>query len=131
MNEKKPNINSKLRICFDLDGTICYTKKENEKYEDVLPIPGAIETIKNLKKEGWYIVISTARNMRTYEHNIGQVNAFQTKIIVDWLNKWEIPFDELWQKPHVSIFVDDKAIEFKGDWQEIKKRIYKLSEDTE
>lgn len=118
------NINSKLRIAFDLDKTICHLKKPNEKYEDVIPLPGAVETIQELKKSGWYIVISTARNMRTFEHNVGKVNAIQTKIIVDWLTKWEIPFDELWVKPHVSYFVDDKAIEFTS-WNKFKKDLPK------
>ena len=117
-----PDVEDKRRICIDLDGTICYTKKEGEKYEDVLPLPGAIESLKQLKKDGWYIIIATARNMRTYNHNIGQVAAFQTKIVVDWLTKWEIPFDELWTKPHVSLFIDDKNVKFEN-WEQINRDI--------
>ena len=49
------------RFCFDLDGTLCYTRKEDEHYSDVEPIPGAIETVQRLKAEGHYIIIMTAR----------------------------------------------------------------------
>jgi capsule biosynthesis phosphatase len=125
---EQPNINDKRRICFDLDGTICYTKKPGEKYEDVLPLPGAIETLKQLKDDGWYIIIATARNMRTYNHNVGQVAAFQTKIVVDWLTKWQIPFDELWVKPHVSLFIDDKGVKFEN-WNQIKEVIADFEKD--
>jgi len=106
---------SEKRISFDLDQTIAKSKGPTQNYEDVEPMVGAVETIQALKKDGWYIVISTARNMRTYEHNIGAVNAKQTAVMVNWLNKWRIPFDEIWVKPHVEIFFDDKAVEFK-DW---------------
>jgi capsule biosynthesis phosphatase len=125
---EQPNINDKRRICFDLDGAICYTKKPGEKYEDVLPLPGAIETLKQLKDDGWYIIIATARNMRTYNHNVGQVAAFQTKIVVDWLTKWQIPFDELWVKPHVSLFIDDKGVKFEN-WNQIKEVIADFEKD--
>ena len=42
----------KLRICIDLDGTICTIKKPNETYADVKVQPGAKEFIdKNSNKE--------------------------------------------------------------------------------
>jgi capsule biosynthesis phosphatase len=113
-----------FRICVDLDNTICHTRKENEKYEDVLPIEGAIETLRKLKEEGCYIIIFTARNMRTFEGNIGKINKYQMPIIQEWLKKYEVPHDEIiLGKPHVNFFIDDKGIEFRGDWNEIEKRI--------
>jgi hypothetical protein len=60
--------------------------------------------------------------MGTFNHNIGKVNAFQIKIIVDWLTKWEIPFDEIWSKPNCDIFIDDKAVKF-TNWENIKQEI--------
>ena len=39
------------KFCFDLDGTLCYTRQEGEHYRDVKPIPGAIETLQRLKKD--------------------------------------------------------------------------------
>ncbi len=108
------------RIGFDLDKTIAKPKGPTQNYDDVEPMEGAVKALKALKKQGWYIVICTARNMRTYQHNIGQVNAKQTPLIVNWLNRWGIPFDEIWVKPHVEFFVDDKAIEF-DNWLKFKQ----------
>lgn len=109
-----------MRICVDLDGTICYTKKDLERYEDVLPLPGAVETLWELKNRGYYIIIATARNMRTYNGNIGQVLKAQSGIITDWLRKFNIPYDELYfGKPHVDYFVDDKGLQFHS-WEQIK-----------
>jgi capsule biosynthesis phosphatase len=118
--KKKIDFESKLRISFDLDKTICHLKKPDQEYIDVEPLPGAVETLKDLKKQGFYIIISTARNQRTYEHNIGAVMAKQIPVVVEWLKKWEIPFDEIWMKPHTTFFVDDKAIEFIS-WDKFKK----------
>lgn len=112
-----------MRICVDLDGTICYTKKDGEKYEDVLPIPGAVETLTELKNKGYYIIIATARNMRTYNGNLGQVIKAQAGLVTDWLKKHNIPYDELYfGKPYVDYFIDDKGITFVS-WEQVKKTL--------
>lgn len=109
---------AKLRICIDLDGTICANKKGNETYADVVPLPGAVETITRLKEEGHHIIIATARHMRTCEGSVGLVLARQGKTLFDWLAKWKIPYDEVWVgKPHADVFVDDKGLQFQS-WQE-------------
>jgi capsule biosynthesis phosphatase len=117
------------RIMLDLDGTICYTKTKYQDYEDVLPMPGAVDYLNKLKKEGWYIIISTARNMRTHKHNIGQVSAKQTQIIVTWLEAWDIPFDELWHKPHYYIAFDDKTKQYVS-WEQVEKDVKDFTEKS-
>lgn len=113
-----------FRICVDLDNTICHTKKDNENYQDVLPIDGAIESLKQLKEQGCYIIIFTARNMRTFDGNIGKINKHQMPIILEWLKQHDVPHDEIiLGKPHVNFFIDDKGIEFRGNWKETKERI--------
>ena len=100
----------KYKICFDLDGTICENKLGNQSYADLKPLNGAVEVLKDLKEDGHYIIILTARNMKTYENNIGKVIANQSKVVIDWLNKWEVPYDELhFGKPVADIYVDDKG----------------------
>ena len=118
-----------FKITVDLDGTICHTKKENEKYEDVLPIDGAIESLKALKEKGYYIIICTARNMKTCNNNLGKVIKNQAEIVTTWLKKYDVPYDELlFGKSHCDFFIDDKNIEFKGDWEEIINRLKKEEE---
>ncbi len=104
-----------MRVCLDLDGTICYNKQINQKYEDVLPIEGAVEKIRQWKKDGHEIIIYTARNMATCNNSLGKIIKNQSSIITDWLNYYGIPFDELWfGKPLADIYIDDKALKFEN-----------------
>jgi capsule biosynthesis phosphatase len=113
-----------FRISVDLDGTICKNKVLGQSYEHVEPIEGAIETLKLFKERGYYVIINTARNMVTLNGNVGKINKYQMPIILDWLRKYDVPYDELVVgKPHVDFFLDDKSIEFKGDWEEMNQRM--------
>lgn len=113
-----------LRLAIDLDNTICENKKSGQEYSDVLPMKDAVETLKTFRNRGYYIIIFTARNMRTFEGNVGKINKFQAPIIIDWLQRWEIPYDELvLGKPHVDFLIDDKGIEFKNNWIEVSERL--------
>lgn len=104
---------SSMRICFDLDNTLCENKKPGEEYKDVLPKEGAVEYITQLHKKGHYIIIHTARNMVTFNNNLGQVIAKQAPVVIDWLKKYNFVYDELlFGKPHADYFVDDKGIQF-------------------
>ena len=106
-----------MRICIDVDGTICITKAAHESYADAPPMPGAIDAIKKLKDAGHYIIIATARGMKTSESNLGRIVANQSVILIDWLNKYEIPYDEIWfSKPLADFYIDDKAVKF-TDWK--------------
>jgi len=60
------------RLIFDLDGTICYAKKGD--YANANPNVKVIDRLKIYKKNGFEIVISTSRNIRTYDGNIGKIN---------------------------------------------------------
>ncbi|TOH10543.1 capsular biosynthesis protein, partial [Vibrio parahaemolyticus] len=55
-----------------------------------------------------------ARNMRTYEGNIGKINIHTLPIITKWLNEHNVPYDEiLVGKPwcgHDGFYIDDRAI---------------------
>lgn len=111
----------KLRICIDLDGTICSIKKENETYADVKVLTGAKAFIDELKKEGHTIIIHTARNMQTQGHNVGRVMKNIGKITLDWLDKNEIQYDEIFfGKPNADITIDDRVFKF-SSWNEIDK----------
>lgn len=108
-----------MRICIDLDGVIASFKKEGEGYSDVLPVEGAVEKLKALKAAGHYLIISTARHMKTCDGNQGLVIAKQGKITLDWLARHEIPYDEIFfGKPWAEVYVDDNAFRF-SSWDEI------------
>lgn len=108
------------KYCIDLDGTICQHKVSGQEYSDLLPMSGAVEKINSLKNEGHYIIIYTARNMLTYNNNLGRIIANQAKIVIDWLAKYNIPYDELhFGKPVADYYIDDKAIKF-TNWSDIQ-----------
>jgi capsule biosynthesis phosphatase len=99
-----------MRICLDVDGTICYTRTADQSYADVEPLPGAAERIRIWKGEGHYIIIQTARHMVTCHGNEGKVFVMGAKLLIDWLAKYDIPYDELYfGKPHADLFIDDKG----------------------
>ncbi len=119
-----------MKICVDLDGTICENIRPGVSYKDVLPLPGAVDTLEELKQRGYYIVIFTARNMRACDNNIGRIMARQGKIVIDWLDKYGVPYDELrFGKPHVDYFIDDKGIKF-TNWDNVKQQLLQAEQET-
>ena len=100
------------RLIVDLDGTL--TQANTSDYEQVTPRLDVIEQLRHYHQQGFTIVISTARNMRTYEGNVGKINIHTLPIITAWLDKHQVPYDEiLVGKPwcgHDGFYIDDRAI---------------------
>lgn len=100
------------RLIFDLDDTLCTT--QNGDYANAQPITEVIEKLREYHRQGFTIIINTSRNMRTYQGNIGAINKNTLPIIIDWLRRHDIPYDELYVgKPWCGFegfYVDDKAI---------------------
>ena len=105
---------NKGTLVVDLDGTICPIKKNQEKYEELTPYPNIVSKLKEYKEMGFKILIFTARNMRSYNNNIGLINVHTSRMTMNWLDKWEIPYDEIiFGKPwpgKEGFYVDDRAI---------------------
>jgi capsule biosynthesis phosphatase len=101
-------------IVMDLDGVICKPKAPNQSYADLEPDQEIIEQMREYKRKGFHIIINSSRNMRTYEGNLGKINAVTLKIALTYLDKHEIPYDEIFMgKPwcgREGFYVDDKAI---------------------
>jgi capsule biosynthesis phosphatase len=108
-----------MRICIDLDGVVCMLKQPGQTYADLEPVPGAVERLRSLKEAGWYIILFTARHMKTCQGNPGMVLARQGKITLDWLHKHGIAYDEIhFGKPHADVYLDDNAFRFTS-WDRI------------
>jgi capsule biosynthesis phosphatase len=109
-----------MRIVIDLDGTIATLRKHNQDYSEVVPLPGAVEKLTELKKAGHHLIIYSARHMKTCEGDVALVEQKIGKKTRDWLNKFNIPYDELiFGKPYGHMYIDDLAIPFRG-WQTIQ-----------
>ena len=103
-----------MSFIFDVDGTLCPIKKPDEEYADLVPYAEMIEKLREYKAGGAKIVLFTSRNMNSYGGNIGLINANTAKIMIAWLDKWEIPYDEIiYGKPwpgHKGFYVDDRTV---------------------
>lgn len=103
-----------LTFIFDIDGTICPIKKEGEFYQELIPYEAVVKKMRTYKAQGARIVLFTSRNMNTYKGNIGKINANTAKILLPWLEKWEIPYDEIiYGKPwpgQWGFYVDDRTV---------------------
>lgn len=101
-------------IVMDIDGTLCEIKSKDQSYLEVKPKEKILQKLNMMKKQGFYIILYTSRQMRTYEGNLGKINANTGKILFQWLEKYDIPFDEIYfGKPWCGkngFYVDDKAI---------------------
>ena len=100
------------QIIIDLDNTI--TIHSDKPYSEMTPNLDVISMLRHYKKQGFGIVIHTARNMRTYENNVGKIVANTVPVIIDWLARHDVPYDEIRVgKPWCGkggFYVDDKAI---------------------
>ncbi|MGK0254954.1 MAG: capsule biosynthesis phosphatase [Mariniflexile sp.] len=122
------------KLIVDLDGTL--TQSNTSDYINVLPRMDVIDTLRDYHQKGFEIVISTARNMRTHQGNIGKINIHTLPIIIEWLDRYDVPYDEiLVGKPWCGFdgfYIDDKAIrpsEFsKLSYEEITILLKKESE---
>ena len=105
---------NELKIIFDIDGTICPIKQKNENYAELIPDSEMVKRIREYKIQGAKIVLFTSRNMNSYSGNLGMINANTAKVLLKWLDKWNIPYDEIiYGKPwpgHFGFYVDDRAV---------------------
>ena len=101
------------RLVIDLDGTLTIDEHQ-APYPEKLPALDFIDRLRDYKNLGFEIIIMTARNMKTYNNSVGQINAKTLPMIIEWLNRHEIPYDEIHVgKPWCGsegFYVDDKAI---------------------
>jgi capsule biosynthesis phosphatase len=101
-------------LVLDLDGTICPEKGSEQSYADLVPYEHMVELVRQYKASGFYIIISTARTMRTYDGNVGRILANTARATLDWLDRHGIPYDEIhFGKPWAGrggFYVDDRTV---------------------
>jgi len=125
------------RLIVDLDGTV--TLGNTSDYINVLPNLELIKSLNKYQQDGFTIVIATARNMRTYEGNVGKINIHTLPTIIEWLNKHDVPYDEIIiGKPwcgNEGFYIDDKSIrpsEFTSmSYEEIMQLLAKENSHTD
>lgn len=101
------------RLVFDLDGTLTHDDP-GVPYGERRPNCAVIAQLRVYRGMGFEIIICTARNMRTHGGQLGKINALTLPIVLDWLARHDIPYDEIHVgKPWCGtdgFYVDDKAV---------------------
>lgn len=101
------------RLVVDLDDTLTQNNPDLS-YIDKEPNFPLIEKLRKYQSEGFEILIQTARNMRTYQGAVGKINANTLPIIIEWLKKHDVPYDEIYVgKPWCGtegFYIDDRAV---------------------
>lgn len=116
MTETDPSTRNPRRraIIVDIDGTLCPIKRSDERYSDLVPHAPMVDVLRRYRGEGWSIVLHTSRNMNTFGGNVGRINAETAPVLLEWLKRWDIPFDEIYfGKPwpgHEGFYVEDRAV---------------------
>jgi capsule biosynthesis phosphatase len=101
-------------LVFDIDGTLTTDRADGQHYSDVGVNEEVLTRLQELKQKGYWIVLYTSRNMRSHSGNIGLIIKHTAPILIEWLDRHHIPYDELhFGKPwcgHDGFYVDDRAI---------------------
>jgi len=105
------NVIKNKRICFDLDNTLVTFPTVKNDYTSVKPIEKNINFLKYIKRFGNTIIIYTARRMKMHNGNIGKINSDIGKITFETLDRFNIPYDEIYfGKPYADFYIDDLAL---------------------
>lgn len=101
-------------LVVDIDGTLCDIKTPNQAYADLVPKRTIIDKLHEYQAKGYRILLFTSRNMKTYNNNLGLINKHTAPVLLEWLTKWGVPYDEiLFGKPwprNKGFYIDDRAV---------------------
>ena len=115
---------NRKNVLIDFDGVI--HKYSKGFYDGTIydpPIEGAKEAIDKLKNK-YRIVIFSARLSPTTNKDVED----QKKNMINWLSKYNIYYDQLsYEKIPAVAYIDDLAIHFTGDWDDILNKVEGLA----
>ena len=58
-------------IVMDIDGTLCPKKRPEEHYADLKPYEEMVQLLSEYKRNGFYIILASSRNMSTLRWQCG------------------------------------------------------------
>lgn len=105
-------------IAIDLDGTLI-----REAGGKILPLPGAVDAMRQLRSQGHRIVIHSCRTGLA-----GECLDLEVQQITAILNEFGIEYDEIFigEKLVADAYIDDRAVPFRGDWEDAKAGLAEL-----
>lgn len=112
MNEELEVVDGTLVV--DIDGTLCGIRTAQQSYADLIPSAPMLDRLREYQTKGYRILLYTSRNMNTYKNNVGLINKHTAPMLLDWLAKWDVPYDEiLFGKPwprKKGFYIDDRTV---------------------
>jgi histidinol phosphatase-like enzyme len=119
-------------IIVDFDGTITTEiKKENGPSDMGPPKEGVQEALQRLKDLGYKIQIHSCRTATYWGDRDSEK---QILLMREYLAQYNIPYDGIItdpnsNKPRAKYYIDNRAIRFEDNWDEIVDRIENLSSE--
>ena len=101
------------RIIVDVDDTLTINSSSSQ-YLLKKPRVDILQKLKEYRKNGYEIILYSARNMKTYDGNIAKINKYTLPKLIEWLHNNDVEFDGIIMgKPwcgEMGFYIDDKAI---------------------
>ena len=97
-------------LAVDFDGTMVPWTGGQDLTEIPEPYPGVRESLNNLRKAGWRIIIHSCR---------GAFGTLAKETMMDWMKKYKISYHDIWEghgKPMADVYLDDSGLRFNGAW---------------
>lgn len=115
------------RIFFDLDGVICKTYLND--YKKSRKIQASVKIINKLYDKGFWICIYTSRFMGRSNEKIYLAKKKGYNFTKKQLKSWGVKYHLLkFGKPSYDLFIDDKTLFFKKNWQKELIKILKIND---
>lgn len=106
-------------ICVDFDRTLMDHENVAPGHKMGYPEQGAVEALELLSRK-YKIVILTSRTPA------------QHRIVEQWLNYFNIPFDRVTNvKPEAIAYIDDRAVRYQDNWPQIVEWLHTLDTNPE
>lgn len=102
-------------VCIDIDGTLVHYDEWKGEENFGSMIDGASSATRKLHEKGWYIIIFSTRSNKKYISKF----LIENKVEFDSINENpNQPENAKGGKPIADVYVDDRALCFKGDWEQ-------------
>ena len=112
-----------MTLVIDFDGTIC----EHRFPEVGAPKEGVRDALVAFKNAGCEIVIHSCRTASYWER---QNQAEQRMAIIEFMGEHDLPYDRICadDKPLATFYIDDRALTFSDNWQQIQDTVLRKPE---
>lgn len=115
-------------VLVDFDQTL---REWGGLFEFKPPYPGASKFLHELKDAGYKVILFTSRLSTVWHASEGRDPARgileQVEFLQEYCARFDLPFEAVTaEKVPAIAMIDDKAVEFRGDWNKARRRFKML-----